>query len=132
MKSIFSFAVVPLILFAFIGLSWNSVPSSSETPAVGKDPSSIPAEVQKIMDNSCLACHGAGGKTMALSRVKMAEWDGYSADKQAQKAAAICKVVTSGKMPPKGYLKENPKAALTKEQIASLCAWSDALNKGKK
>jgi len=132
MKSIFTLAVLLLIGLAFTSSSWKNVPPSAGIQVARKVSSPLPAEIQKIVDNSCVACHGAGGKKMALAHVKMAEWTGYSSEKQAQKAAAMCKMVTAGKMPPRGYLKENPKAVLTQEQIASICAWSALLNKDKK
>jgi hypothetical protein len=83
------------------------------------------------MVTSCLACHGAGGKGMALSHVKMSEWSSYSPEKQASKAEDMCKMVTKGKMPTKGYLNDHPEAKLSPEQIATICNWSESLNKGK-
>ena len=83
------------------------------------------------MVTSCFACHGEGGKGMALAHVKMSELGTYSPEKQAAKAEAMCKIVTKGKMPPKGFLKEHPEAKLTPEQIATICNWRDSLNKGK-
>jgi mono/diheme cytochrome c family protein len=130
MKSFLSLSIL-LVALTFCVCAWKSAPTSPAANAAVKDSATIPPAVHTIMQNSCFACHGANGKGMALSHVKMEEWGSYSADKQASKAAAICKVATAGKMPPKGFLKEHPNAALTQEQIAVLCKWSEDLNKGK-
>jgi mono/diheme cytochrome c family protein len=131
MKSIFRLTVLLLMVFTLAGFAWKTGSPSGKIPADKKDSNPIPAAIFKVMENSCLACHGTDGKAMALSHVKMQDWDGYSSEKQAQKAAAICKMVTKGKMPPKGYLKNHPDAALTQDQIQKICAWSESLNKGK-
>ena len=127
MKSSYSVAVLLAIAFVLSGFTWNSAKSTTKTNLPVKDSSPIPAEIFKVMENSCLACHGENGKAMALSHLKLSEWDGYSSEKQVQKAEAICKKVSGGSMPPKGYIKNNPGAALTKEQIESICNWSKSL-----
>ena len=69
-------------------------------------------------------------KSLALSKVKMSEWSSYSPEKQASKAEDMCKMVTKGKMPTKGFLKDHPEATLTPEQIATICNWSaDSIRK---
>jgi cytochrome c5 len=120
-----------LIFCAFALSSGISAPSSNSGSVSKADSSAVPPAVHKIMVSSCLACHGLGGKSMALSHVKMAEWDSYSPEKQASKAEDMCKMVTKGKMPPKGFLKDHPDAKLTQEQITTICNWSESLNKGK-
>jgi len=131
MKRIYPIAVFLLIAFAFSGSAWKSSSPSKKTFDIRQDSSSLPSGISKILDQSCLVCHGTGGKAMATAHLNVSGWDGYSSEKQAQKASAICKMVTGGKMPPKGYLKSNPQATLTQEQINSLCAWSASLNQGK-
>jgi cytochrome c5 len=132
MKNQHSLPVVLLLIFcAFACSSAKSAPSSNSGSAATADSSTVPPAVHQIMVNSCLACHGEGGKSLALSHVKMAEWSSYSPEKQASKSDDMCKIVTKGKMPPKGYLKDHPEAALTPEQITTICNWSADLNKGK-
>jgi cytochrome c5 len=131
MKSLYSLAVLLLIICISAFSSGKSAPSSNSGSVSKADSVAIPPAVHKIMETSCLACHGIGGKGMALSHVKMSEWSSYSPEKQAQKADAICKIVTKGKMPPSGFLKEHPEAKLTQEQITTICNWSADLNKGK-
>lgn len=87
----------------------------------------IPDDVNAVLKNSCTACHGTGGGAMALSALDLSKWDQYKPEKQTVKAAAICKTVTSGMMPPKPYLKAHPEATLTADQIALICKWSKTL-----
>jgi hypothetical protein len=131
MKSQYSLSVLLLIFCAFAFSSGKSAPGSNSGSVAKADSSTIPPAVHKIMVTSCLACHGEGGKGMALSHVKMSEWSSYSPEKQASKSEDMCKIVTKGKMPPKGFLKDHPEAVLTPEQIATICSWSESLNKGK-
>ena len=129
MKSLYSVPVILLIFCAFAFSSGKSAPSSNSV--LKADSSAIPPAVHNIMVTSCFACHGEGGKGMALAHVKMAELGTYSPEKLAAKAEAMCKMVTKGKMPPSGFLKEHPEAKLTPEQITTICNWRDSLNKGK-
>jgi mono/diheme cytochrome c family protein len=129
MKSQYYLPLLLLMLCVFALSSGKSVPSSN--PAPKADTSVVPDDVHKILATSCFACHGLAGKSMALAHVKMAELDTYSPEKLAAKAKAMCKMVTKGKMPPKGYLKEHPEAKLTPEQVATICNWSSELKKGK-
>lgn len=131
MKSQYPLSVLLLIFCAFAFSSGKSAPSANSGSISKADSSSVPSAVHKIMVTSCLACHGEGGKGMALARVKMSELSTYSPEKLAGKAEAMCKMVTKGKMPPSGFLKDHPEAKLTQEQIATICDWSASLNKGK-
>jgi mono/diheme cytochrome c family protein len=131
MKSQYSLPILLLIFCAFAFTSGKSAPSANSGSVSKADSSAVPSAVHKIMVTSCFACHGEAGKSMALAHVKMAELGTYSPEKLASKAAAMCKQVTKGKMPPSGYLKEHPEAKLTPEQIATICNWSASLNKGK-
>jgi mono/diheme cytochrome c family protein len=129
MKSKYSLPVLLLIFCAFAFSPGKSAPSLNSGSVSKADSSSIPPAVHKIMETSCFACHGEGGKGMALAHVKMAELGTYSPEKLASKAEAMCKMVTKGKMPPKGFLKDHPEAQLTPEQVATICNWSESLNK---
>jgi cytochrome c553 len=131
MKSQYFLSVLLLIFCAFAFSSGKPAPSSNSTSVSKADSSAIPPAVHTIMVTSCLACHGVGGKGMALAKVKMSEWSSYSPEKQASKAEDMCKVVTKGKMPPSGFLKDHPEAKLTQEQIKTICDWSASLNQGK-
>jgi hypothetical protein len=125
---------IVVLLFSgllFMGLSGGTLKSAPKATETKPESGTLPPGIFKIVEHSCFACHGTGGKALALAHLKLAEWDGYSTEKQSDKAAEICKMITGGKMPPKGYLKGNPDRALMQAQIDSICAWSASLNKEK-
>jgi len=119
---LFSGLLVLMIICTSMVLS-NDKNSSSPVP--------LPDDVKAVVKNSCMACHGEGGKKMAMSIVNFSAWDNYSAEKQAKKASAVCNVITKGSMPPKGYLSSNPGAALTDAQKELICKWSKSLQPAK-
>jgi hypothetical protein len=89
---------------------------------------SIPDDLNVVFKNSCMACHSTGGKMMAMSKLNFSDWNNYTPDKQANKATAICKVITKGAMPPQSFLDKNPQAVLTASQKDMICKWSKSLN----
>lgn len=114
-------------VFSFASLMNNPVSAQ----AVQK-PKSIPDEVLMIAKKSCVKCHAEPGKTLALSHVNLSKWDSFTAEKQASKAAAMCNMVTKGKMPPKEFKKENPEFVLTQDEIKIICDWSASIQIPKK
>jgi len=128
MKTMFLMAGLLMAGFLFTGFHSKPMVPTQKTEQTAKDSTAFPADVEAIVKNSCFACHGEGGKAIALSKLKLSEWNAYTAEKKVQKAANMCKEVTARSMPPKGYLKDNPGAALNNEQIEVLCAWSKSLN----
>jgi cytochrome c553 len=122
-----------LILSVFVLLSLAAVmavgPSleASRGKAVPTN-SSIPANVLVIFKNSCMTCHGEGGKGMAMSLVNFSDWDNYPAKKQAKKAKAICNNITSGAMPPASVRTANPDKVPTAAQTEIICNWANSLN----
>jgi hypothetical protein len=92
----------------------------------------IPESVMKITGKSCMKCHSEPGNKMALAHVNFSKWDAYTPEKQAAKAKSICKMVTKGKMPPQNFRKEHPDAVPTKDQLTTICDWSQSLQVPKK
>jgi hypothetical protein len=92
---------------------------------------SIPDDLNVIFKNSCMACHSTGGKVMAMSKLNFSDWNNYTPDKQANKADAICKIITKGAMPPKSFLEKTPEAILTASQKDMICKWSKTLSSEK-
>lgn len=90
---------------------------------------SMPDSVAMILAKSCIGCHDSGGKKLASSKWNYSAWANYTADKQARKSDAICRVVTKGSMPPKKVRNENPEKILTAAQIETICKWAATLNK---
>jgi mono/diheme cytochrome c family protein len=90
--------------------------------------SSIPENINKIFNTSCIQCHGRNGKTMALARINFPNWAAYSVVKQAEKASLICSTLSKGAMPPKPVRESKPELNPTKEQIDLICTWAESLN----
>jgi cytochrome c5 len=84
----------------------------------------VPANVMKITEKSCVKCHAEPGTMMALSHLNLTKWDNFTAEKQGERAASMCNMVTKGKMPPKGFLEKNPGTVLTQDEIKTICDWS--------
>lgn len=111
-------------LLLLLTLSWKSGPvSSPSAPASGVD-SLFPAEIQAILQKSCIGCHSEGGKALAMSKLNFSEWSAYSPAKQTQKIAKICSEVKEGTMPPRAFLKQYPDDALSPDQVRMICEWA--------
>jgi mono/diheme cytochrome c family protein len=115
-----------------LGMCLSSSVYSQDKPATPPDTaqalsSAIPAELGLIFKNSCLQCHSSASNGMAKAKLNFSEWDSYNSEKQADKAAASCKEVNLGAMPPKRFVESNPAAALTDAQREMICNWSTAL-----
>ena len=114
------------ILF-IIALISNPLSAQTTKPEASKG-KPIPENIVKIAERSCLKCHvEPDGNHMAASMVNLSKWDTYSAEKQADKAKKMCKMVTKGKMPPKKFKKEHPNAAPTPEEVKMICEWSQSI-----
>lgn len=87
----------------------------------------VPDNVNAIIQNSCMPCHGSSGGVMPRTKVDFSKWTEYTAANASQKAAKICAVVTDGSMPPKAARDKKPGTALTKEQIDLVCQWAGTL-----
>ena len=108
-------------------------PVSAQTAAKASgDHKPIPADVMKIAEKACVNCHTEPGNGMALMHVNLTNWDKYSPEKQADKAKAMCNMVTKDKMPPKKFRENHPDAVPTKDEIKSICDWAESLQVTKK
>ena len=90
----------------------------------------IPEKVMSIFKTSCVSCHADNGNAMAMNAVNFTQWDTYTAKKQFKKAAAICREVTNGSMPPSSYISKNPAAKLNAEKTSTICNWATSLPSG--
>lgn len=89
----------------------------------------MPADIYKIISNSCTDCHAKGGKKSAMSHVNFSEWDNYSPEKKADKAADMVKMLQKKKMPPKFYRESHPDKIPTIAQIETITMWAESLPK---
>jgi hypothetical protein len=128
MKKVFS--IVGVIAAVFILGIWITNPlKAADKDKMGKP---IPENIMKIAQKSCVKCHTTGGNGMALSHLNLSKWDEMSPEKQATKAADICKMVTNDKMPPKSFREKNPNGVPTKDEIKEICDWSSSIMMPKK
>lgn len=122
-------AVASVLYFTALIVNPVSAQTTKKTEGGGKP---IPEGIMKVAERSCVNCHTEPGNGMALMHVNLSNWDKYSAEKQADKANDMCKMVSKGKMPPKKFRNEHPGAAPTEDETKALCDWADSLKVPKK
>ncbi len=128
MKKVFS--VVGVIAAILILGIWITNPlKAADKDKMGKP---IPENIMKIAQKSCVKCHTTGGNGMALSHVNLSKWDEMSMEKQATKAAEMCKMVTKDKMPPKSFRDKNPNGVPSAAEVKEICDWAASLEMPKK
>lgn len=124
------FVIAGTLLVAGLIAAFTLAPANATQkakPAKTKG-AAIPEDVFKILETSCMECHGTGGGGMATANVNFSEWETYSVKKQAKKSSAVCRAIENGSMPPASYVKSNPTKAVTKDQAVIVCKWALSLN----
>ena len=116
-----AFAIFAVLLVVFIAAA------SFKPASVTKGPKTMPDSVYAVFEKSCVKCHATGGNKMAASHVNFDNWDTYSKEKQADKAADISKEMNKGAMPPSGFRKNNPDKIPTPADVAKVTAWAKTL-----
>ncbi len=111
-----------VFLFTLSGFNTLSAQSGSKDKQAP-----IPGNIKKILWNSCMPCHGENGGRLPTSKFKFSRWKAYGQNKQAEKAAQICSVITAGKMPPKAERIRHPERIPTQEQTDMICKWADSI-----
>lgn len=98
----------------------------------------VPAEVQRILDRSCVDCHSNRTRWPWYSHVAPVSWllaghvkDGrrhFNLDDFTEEMSLkdVCQEIRVGSMPLKGYLLLHPDAKLTGAGIQAVCAWTQA------
>lgn len=121
MKKLFSprFLLRHLALIAFLA-GFQIVSGQTTT----KLTTGLPDNVNKIVQASCLPCHGENGGMMSKGKLNFSKWSEYDAAEKVKKAVKINSIITEGKMPPKKWLESHPETALTKVQVADLTKWA--------
>jgi len=122
-----SFYLKSLLTGLFL-VSFTLLPVASQVAkndsTIQKPKSSIPTEVQAVFANSCLKCHGEGGRARAA--LDFTKWEAYTAEMKAHKAKEIIQTVSSGSMPPKNFTNANPSAVVLKAQVELIRKWSES------
>ena len=125
----FSFKVLGLVFLTSMITSNASTQSSPKDKGVSKP---ISSSVMKIAEESCVKCHTVGMNKKALMHLNLSNWENYSPKKQAKKANSMCKMVSEGKMPPKGFIEKHPETVPTKDEIKVICDWATSIQVVKK
>jgi len=90
----------------------------------------ISKKVDAIFQAKCYGCHNTAGKN---NRPKeKLNWDDLAslpAGQQAEKLAAIQKVLEKGSMPPERFLEGNPDKKLTDKETARMKKWAAKMGK---
>jgi cytochrome c5 len=128
MKKFYLFLTATVLLIVTVLVTMPEM-ANSQTDTKSGAGAPLPEDVNTIFKNSCMGCHAEGGKGMAMSRVNFSKWNEYKPEKQASKAKDICKVLTKGSMPPKGFKTSHPELVPTEAQVKIICDWSATLNK---
>ena len=85
----------------------------------------FPKKVNAIIQNKCYGCHNNESKG-DRPKEKL-NWDALAslpADQQAEKLAAIQKVLEKGSMPPERFLERSPEKKLTEKETACMQKWA--------
>jgi mono/diheme cytochrome c family protein len=123
---------ISAILSAALFLAAITVtPVSAQANQKPADQKVITADVMKVFDKSCAACHKDPGMKFAQGPFNISTFENYSPEKQAAKAKTVCDWATKGKMPPKKYQTNNPDKVPTKDDIKILCDWAASLQTNK-
>lgn len=126
---IFTFTVIAPVFLAFVLLpveAYSQKKTQQETLA------SFPESVSGIFKNSCIGCHSDQSNSKAKIFMNLSEWDKQKTKKQVKTGKRIVKMVGKGAMPPDGFLKRRPEAALTPAQVESISAWSKSIRSSTK
>jgi len=126
MKKLISFAIV-ITGFLFLTSMVVKPVTASYDRKVDESGKPIPESVMKILNKSCINCHSEPGNFMALSHLDLANWEKYSAEKQATKAKAMCNMVGKDRMPPKKFRAEHPDGIPSTAEIKTICDWARSL-----
>jgi cytochrome c5 len=116
---------VGVTLICMTILAYPVAAQTTQKPAAV--PTTLPADMTKFIQNSCAHCHMEPGNGMAMSKVNFSKWDEYSAEKQASKANSVSKMVTKGKMPPKGFRADHPDKVPTEADKKMVQDWAASL-----
>jgi hypothetical protein len=108
---------------------------------------SIPPEVHSTLRRACMDCHSDESRwpwysniapvswllvshvNEARTRANFSEWDLRMKRRSAPRYEQLCEEVQSGAMPLSSYLLLHPDARLSKQDVDSLCSWTDNLQK---
>jgi hypothetical protein len=130
MKKVALLSLITLSVFIAIAFIMNpqTVNASKRSSSVNQG-TALPDSIQMMVKRACMDCHATDGNFMAKGKINFSDWDKYDAAKQSKKAAAMCKVLTKGSMPPKKWCTNNPNDVPTQAEKDMVCKWASSLKK---
>lgn len=127
MKKIILVFVAAFLLIGFS--SFRNLPSTffNNVAQSQQNNFQVPDDVQKILDNYCLQCHGTEGSGKAKFKWNFDKMSGLKTSKFLSKLAKISDEVKEEEMPPKKYIKKHPEKVMSAEEKQSIVDWADRL-----
>jgi hypothetical protein len=130
MKRITIFSLIAMSMLFAIILVINPRPATGSANQAPSAPgTALPDSIKAFVQKTCMDCHADNGSFMAKGKVNFSVWESYDAEKQVNKAKAICKELAKGSMPPGKWCKNNPGAVPTQAQVNMVCHWANSLQK---
>lgn len=115
------------ILITFLPLLAIVLFIAAQGPAQQETDLGWPDDVVKLFERSCNDCHTAeSGNIKAKGALNFDKWEGYKITKKINKLNGIAEEVKEKSMPPNKYIKNNPDAVLTDEEITLITNWANA------
>ncbi|HEY9114070.1 MAG TPA: heme-binding domain-containing protein [Bacteroidales bacterium] len=109
--------------FLFFGFVQDNAEKSQQTPQ--DETFQIPADVQKVLDNSCTGCHSSeSNNTKAKMKLKFDEMGSLKTFKLSGKLSDIAKEIEEDKMPPSKAIEKYPEMKLSAEDKALVVNWA--------
>lgn len=141
-------AIIGLVLLIVLAVAQFIQPGFSN-PAINETETleasiNVPAAVSGILERSCIDCHSNRTRYPWYSRISPVSWfmynhiqEGrrelnfsiwgtYSPKRKAKKLEEICEQVKEKEMPLPSYTWLHRDAALSDEEISTLCNWSNS------
>lgn len=115
-----------LLLTGFIFFSFIQKNNENINQTVAQEETfQIPADVQKVFDNSCTGCHSSeSSNSKAKLKLKFDELSGMKTYKLSGKLSDIAKEVEEDKMPPSKAIEKYPEMKLSAEQKELVVKWA--------
>lgn len=127
MKSFLASFASSLFIIVFYAFSIPTPQASSDHIFLDTNPGiEVPADVQQILDKSCLPCHGADGSGKSKMKWNWEKMPEMSTAKQVSKLSKVVDKVQADKMPTPKYIKKHPEAKLSDDQKKLLIDWADS------
>lgn len=146
MKKFLRIVLIVLIVVFVVGQAVR--PNRTNPPIQAANVLQAPADVQAILNRSCMDCHSnttrwpwytnisplswwiANHVKEGRHELNFSEFNTYSAKKAAHKMEEVCEQIEKGEMPLSGYAGPlHPDANLSASDKARLCEWAKSEQK---